>query len=146
MIAKLVQAPAAALGPLHAMEVRDIAFVRVDVQPECRLVLEAAQKATFAVERGQARLDHLAALLGAQLLGHEDVAVVVHRPDGISQVPDDLLADEVAAAEVAVAIGELPLLVREIDRARTSRLDALSITGVGGGLGLDDESLQPSER
>jgi len=73
-------------------------------------VLKASQKASFLVHPRQTLLDDLSSFCSSYQRGFEYTTIIVHDPDGLAFVVDDLLAQKVRAAKVAVKIRESALV------------------------------------
>ena len=131
---------------LDAGEVGDVAGAAVGVVAVGTGPVEAAEEAVFGVHGGECGLDGGAGAGAVDQVRQQDVAVIVHGPQRVTDVPDDLLADEISAAEIAVAIEPVALAEGEIVSARTARGGLSAAADIGGGLGGDDEGFEVGHR
>src|SRR5512140_903570 len=98
MIIQLIGGHLPAADQLAAAETVHSPIARIDVGKILFGMLKSSQEAAFHIHPGKAGLDHLPGLRGCDEIGAQDAAVVVHRPDRLSLMVNNLLADEVTAS------------------------------------------------
>src|SRR5262249_33967431 len=131
-----------AIDVLLTDEGAHVAVAGINVPKTPDDVLEATQKSALLVEPGEAGHDHPTGLGGGDPVRLQDVSEVVHSPDRLAPVVDQLLADEVALAEVAIVIDPVPLVILQVLRSQAIGKELLPAADVGRPFGSDDESFQ----